>query len=66
MDSSYNDPNYIPLYSLDGIDEAIIAVCKVCLLLYKGKLIAVGSLRANRGEVGLLEEKHFTENMLCS
>ena len=66
MDSSYNDPNYTPLYSLDGIDEAIIAVCKVCLLPYIGRLIAVGSLRANRGEDGLLEEKYFTENMRCS
>lgn len=26
MDSSYNDPNYIPMYSLDGIDDVIVAV----------------------------------------
>ncbi len=26
MDSSYNDPNYVPMYSLDGIDEVIVVV----------------------------------------
>ena len=26
MDSSYNDPNFVPVYSLDGISEAIVEV----------------------------------------
>ena len=26
MDSSYNDPNYVPVYSLDGISDAIVEV----------------------------------------
>ena len=26
MDSSYNDPKYIPMYSLDGIEDVIVAV----------------------------------------
>ena len=26
MDSSYNDPNYVPVYSLDGISDSIVEV----------------------------------------
>jgi hypothetical protein len=26
MDSSYDDPNYIPLYTLNGVGDAIVRV----------------------------------------
>ena len=26
MDSSYTDPDFVPVYSLDGIDDVIVAV----------------------------------------
>lgn len=26
MDSSYNDPNFVPVYTLDGISDAIVEV----------------------------------------
>lgn len=26
MDSSYTDPDFVPMYSLDGIDDVIVAV----------------------------------------
>ena len=27
MDLTYIDPNFVPVYSLDGIDAVIVAVC---------------------------------------
>ena len=32
MDSTYNDPNFVPVYSLDGMDDAIVAVWKILKL----------------------------------
>ena len=33
MDSSYNDPNFVPVYSLDGIDDVIVAVWSLFRIL---------------------------------
>ena len=52
MDSSYNDPSYVPVYSLDGIDAVIVAVWTFFEITLDGyrttyKLTCLGQLQCN-------------------
>ena len=62
MDLSYNDPNYVPMYSLDGIGDVIVAVWSLSTVINCAQLRKWLQPNSPLGEMDSDEESNWSDD----